>query len=179
MRWIFAGCVFVLGCSGSSPELPPAVDVVGSWTADFLVNTSGDTTGKEVSPFGVLTMETGAYQDSSNEFVGKATMASTVYAPQGSVDNPQTDAQGEVLVELVGTATLRGTWKSGAYEGNTSLDVALSCEEIKLSKSRPDLMAVCGSPGFDASVYVPCSRPDGATTLQCQFGAGDIVFHRK
>lgn len=179
MRWIFAGCLFVLGCSGSSPELPPAVDVVGTWTADFLVNTSGDTAGDEVSPFGELTMETGVYQDSSADFVGKVTMLSAVYAPQGSVQSPSTDDQGEVLVEQVGTATLRGTWSSGAYEGNTSLDVSLSCEEVKLSKSRPDLMAVCGSPGFDASVGVSCTRPDGATTLQCQFGAGDIVFHRK
>ncbi|MEO7329210.1 MAG: hypothetical protein ABI193_11570 [Minicystis sp.] len=179
MRWIYAGCLFLIGCGGSSTDLPPAVDVVGKWTAEFLVNTSADTVGDEVSPFGELTMETGAHEESSNNFVGKVTMLSTVYAPQGSVQNPKMDAEGNILVEVVGTATLRGTWSSGAYEGNTSLDLALSCEEIKLSKDRPDLMAVCGSPGFDASIGVSCQRPDGTTTMQCHFGAGDIVFHRK
>jgi hypothetical protein len=179
MRWIFAGSLFLLGCSSSTPELPSPVDVVGTWNADFLMNTSDATTGNEVSPFGTLTMETGAYDESSDQFVGKAKLLSTVYAPQGSSQNPLTDAQGEVLVELVGTATLRGTWSSDAFDGNTDVSISLNCEEITLSKDRPDLMAVCGSPGFDASVGVGCTRPNGSTTLQCQFGVGDIVFHRK
>lgn len=159
--------------------MPDPVDVLGTWSADFLVNTSETTSGQEVNPFGELTFGAAAYQSSSDQYVGKATMVSTVYAPQGSLDNPTLDASGEILDELVGTATLRGTWESPVYEGSTSFDLLLNCEEVELSAQRPDLMAVCGSPGFDASVFSSCTRPEGATTIQCSFGASDIVFHRK
>ncbi len=171
--------MFVLGCSSSGPELAEPIDVQGDWTADFLVNTSDTTTGKEVSSFGDLTLGPAAYESSGDRYNGGATLISTVYAPQGSLDNPTMDAEGEIVQEQVGTVTLRGTWDAETYDGVTSFELNVNCEEIKLSAQRPDLMAVCGAPGFDTSVNAGCRKPDGATTLQCQFGAGDIVFHRK
>lgn len=176
---VLLGCMSVLGCSSGEIPLSTPVDVAGTWTADFLVNTSDATTGKEVNPFGEITLAAGTLKTSSNEYVGDATLVSTVFAPQGSVDNPKMDSQGTPLAENVGAATYGGTWNSAAYEGNTSFDLSVSCEKIMLTAQRPDLMAVCGGDGFDASVGATCQRPDGATTFSCHFGAGDIVFHRK
>jgi hypothetical protein len=176
---ILLGCVSLLGCSSGEIPLSTPVDVAGTWTADFLVNTSDATTGKEVNPFGEITLEAGVYKSSSNEYVGNATMASVVFAPQGSVANPTMDSDGMTLAENVGSATYGGTWSSAAFDGNTSFSLNVSCEKIMLTAQRPDLMAVCGGDGFDASIGSTCSRPDGATTFSCQFGAGDIVFHRK
>ncbi len=78
-----------------------------------------------------------------------------------------------------GTALYAGTWTSRAYDGNTELTLNLHCESVDRTAMRADLQAVCGAKGFDATVSASCTRPDGATTLNCRFDAGDIVFTRQ
>ena len=107
------------GCGTTLPDEPTPVDVVGTWSADFLVNTTTASVGDDVSHFGDLTMKASTYQSSSNQHVGNVELKSVIYAAQGSIQNPKMDAEGKPLAEAVGTALYAGTWTSNAYDGNT------------------------------------------------------------
>lgn len=181
MRWqtIALALPLLCACGSSTPETPAAVDVVGTWTADFMVNISAASPGDDVAHFGDVTFAASTYQSSSDENVGTAELISVVYASQGSLQDPTLDPEGNPLAEAVGTVTYRGTWHSTAYEGNPDFTIDVTCEEVKLTANRPDLQATCGAQGFDTSVYADCTRPEGATTFHCAFGAGDITFHRQ
>lgn len=179
--------IVMAGCS-SELEIAPVVDAEGDWTAEFLVNTSADTPGDDVNPFGTLVLGAAEYvpddiEHIPGEWVGNATFESDAYAAQGSLTDPDVDAEGNPLYENVGKVVLRGTWRTDAEEvgfedteGDPYIEISLSCEEVNLTSDRKDLQAICGDP-FVTNLDFGCSRPDGSTTLQCF--SGQVVFRRK
>ena len=161
------------GCS-SKPQDPPS-DVVGIWTADFLLNTSTAAPGPDVSPFGTLTLKAANFGEGVDTYVGGATAEFIAYAVQGTVDMPLSDANGDVLYEQVGTISYAGTWDE--YTPFPDFDVSLDCQEVKINPSRPDVQAICGAPDIDLHLGVACSLSEGSETMQCGFKAN--VFHRQ
>lgn len=171
-------CLVIVGCSSAERPLPDPIDVKGEWTADFLLNTSTASPGKEQNNFGDLSLAAGKYDSRGVLYVGDAVLSPVAFAAQGSLQDPTLDDQGQILYELVGNLVYRGTWEASAYEGETSFVLDVHCEELKLTVNRPDLQGVCGDP-FPIGIYSRCERPDGATTIDCAFDSGDVVFHRK
>ncbi|HMY17622.1 MAG TPA: hypothetical protein PKA58_14970 [Polyangium sp.] len=167
------------GCGGSEgPTYAPPVDVVGSWTADFLLNTSTNASGPDVSPFGVVTLEESTFEEGGSPIIytGKATAVFKSYAVQGTVDMPKSDGNGDVLYEQIGTVTYAGKWTN--REDTVAFELHLSCQQLEITAMRPDVQAVCGAPGFEASAYATCHKSEGSATFTCKFGTNEIVFSR-
>jgi hypothetical protein len=177
MRHVTFLCFFALGCASSEDPEEVPIDVEGEWTADFLLNTTAATPGRDKTKFGDLLLAEPTYDEGHEQpWKGNAKLTAVAHAPQGSLQNPTLDDMGEVLYEPVGTLVYRGIWR--AREDATDFSVNVDCEEVMLSADRPDLQAVCGDP-FPVDVSFDCNRPEGGTTINCSFGSDQAVFFRK
>jgi hypothetical protein len=175
---LFSLLALVTGCSSRAPD-PPA-DVVGFWSADFLFNTSTVALGPDVSPFGDLNLKAAQFGEGADTYVGPATAEFKAYAVQGTVDAPISDANGELLYEVVGTISYTGQWED--YTPIAGIALTLNCQKVDIVPTRPDVQALCGAPGFDTEVKATCDRAEGSSTLECQFATNSavtIVFNKQ